>query len=134
MAGIATYAQQQMLNWMLGMTTTPTRPTGPLAVNLSLGAPSSTSASEVATGSGITRQALTQAAWAAGTMTNSAAMTFGPVSSGCTVSGISIWDTGAGGNTGIGNYLWYGLLSTVRTLGVGDSLQIPTGGLTITLS
>jgi hypothetical protein len=130
MAGIAVYAEKAMLDWVL-LGATPTRPTA-LGVNISLGSPSSVSASEVALGSGITRQAVSfaPADSPAGSGSNTVPMTFGPVSGACSVSGISIWDTASPTN---GNYLWYGLLSTVRTLGVGDSLVIAAGELTITL-
>lgn len=120
-----------MLDWVL-LGATPTRP-GAMGVNISLGSPSSVSASEIALGSGITRQTVSfaPAASPAGSASNTVAMTFGPVSGACSVSGISIWDTASSTN---GSYLWYGLLSTVRTLGIGDSLVIASGALTITLS
>jgi hypothetical protein len=131
MAGISTYAQKALLDWVL-LGATPTRP-GALGVSLSLGSPSSVSASEIALGSGITRSTVlfAPASSPAGSAYNSSAMTWGPVSSACTVSGISIWDTASSTN---GSYLWYGLLSTPRTLGAGDSISIPATGLVITLA
>jgi hypothetical protein len=120
-----------MLDWILGGAV-PTRPAN-WGVNISLGSPSSVSASEVALASGITRQTVSfaPAVTAGGSASNTVAMTFGPVSGACSVSGISIWDTASSTN---GSYLWYGLLSTVRTLGVGDSLVVASGALTITLA
>lgn len=131
MAGISTYNEKAMLDWNLGGAA-PTRPAN-WAIAISPGAPTSVSGSEFATGSGITRQAGTfvAAASPAGSASNSNAMTFGPVSAGCTVSGLSIWDTTVAAT---GNMLWYGNLATARTLGAGDSLVINAGQLVITLS
>jgi hypothetical protein len=91
------------------------------------------SGSEVATGSGWTRQGIGFAAAAspAGSASNNTAATFGPGLTGATMSGLQIWDTTA---VAAGNMLWYGTLATPRTLGVGDSLVIALGALTITLA
>ena len=82
-----------MLDWVCGGAT-PTRPTN-WGVGLSLGAPSSTSGSEVGTGSGWTRQTcpFPAASSPAGSVSNSAAMTFGPGLTAATFSGIQLWDT-----------------------------------------
>lgn len=103
------------------------------AVGLTIGSPSSVSGSEIATGCGYTRQTATfvAAASPAGSASNSVAMTFGPFSTGCTVSGLHVWDTSAATS---GNMIFYGLLATARTLGVGDSLVINAGALVITLA
>lgn len=58
-------------------------------------------------------------------------MTFGPVLSSATISGLQVWDTGA--PTG-GNMLWYGTLTTARALNAGDSLVFSPGALIITLA
>lgn len=131
MAAISAYAEKAMLDWVLGGAT-PTRPAA-WAIGLSVGTPSSVSASEIATGSGYTRQGVTfpAAASPAGSASNSLAATFGPFSTGCTVQGVHVWDTSA---ATAGNMLWYGLLATARTLGAGDSLVINAGALTITLA
>jgi hypothetical protein len=130
MAGVSAYGEKAMLDWILGGAA-PTRPTA-WAVGLSLGAPSSVSGSEVATGSGWTRQPATFAAAAspAGSATNVNAMTFGAGLTAATFTGLQLWDNTA---AAAGNMLWYGTLATVRTLGVGDSLVIAAGALTITL-
>lgn len=129
MAGIAAYAEKAMLDWVLGGAT-PTRP-GAWSVNLSLGAPTSVSGSEIATGSGWSRQTavFSAASSPAGSSVNSGAMTFGPALTAAVFSGLQVWDTVATG----GNMLWYGTLATPRTLGVGDSLVIAAGALTVTL-
>ncbi len=131
MAAIGAYAEKAMLDWVLGGAT-PTRPAS-WGVGLSVGTPTSVSGSEIATGSGYTRQVVAFAAAAspAGSASNTGAMTFGPFSTGCTVQALQVWDTTA---ATAGNMLWYGLLATARTLGAGDSLVINAGALTITLS
>lgn len=131
MTGLTTYASVALLDWHLGgkaATQPATR-----ACGLSLGTPSSVSASEMGTGEGVTRQLLTySSAVAAGqSAANSNAFTFGPFSSARTVVGLSIWDHGTTGN---GNFWWYGTLATARTLGVGDSLVFNAGSLVHTLT
>jgi hypothetical protein len=132
MANIAAYAEKAMLDWVLGGAA-PTRPTI-WSVGLSLGAPTSISGSEITTGSGYARQTLVMAAAVSpgGSATNASAMTFGPFSGAASISGIQLWDTILTLNSG--NMLWYGLLATARTVGVGDSLVIASGALTISLA
>ena len=132
MANIGAYAEKAMLDWVLGGAS-PTQPTT-RAIGLSLGSPTSTSGSEITTGSGYTRVAATFAAAASpgGSATNISNMTFGPFSGACSISGMQIWDTVLTLNSG--NLLWYGLLSAARTLAVGDSLVIASGALTVSLA
>jgi len=131
MAGISAYLEKAMLDWSLGGAA-PTRPSA-WAVGLSLSAPTSAAGSEIATGSGWTRQTcpFPAAASPAGSASNSAAMTFGPALTAAIFSGLQLWDTSAATT---GNMLYYGLLATPRTLGVGDSLVIAAGALIITLA
>lgn len=130
MANVASYAEIAMLNWVNNAVAV-TRPTS-WFVGLSLGAPTSVSGSEMPNNSGYTRQTVTINGATAGTCSNNAALTFGPVSTAYSISGIQIWDTQ--GSTNTGNMLWYGLLSVARTLASGDSLVIAAGALTITLA
>jgi len=128
MAALSAYAEKATLDWLLGGAT-PTRPTA-WSVGLSLGVPSSTSGSEITTGSGYARQTVVMPAAAspAGSVTNTAAMTFGPFSGAASITGLQIWDTILTLNSG--NMLMYGTLATARTVGVGDSLVINSGALT----
>jgi hypothetical protein len=122
-------AEKAVLDWLYGGAT-PTRPAvGSQAVGLSLGVPSSTSGSEITTGSGYTRQNLVMPAAAspAGSVTNTSSLSFGPFSGGASITGIQIWDTTV---FLTGNMLMYGTLATARTVGVGDSLIIASGALT----
>jgi len=127
MAGIADYNEKVMLDYVC-LGATPTRPAGQ-GVGLSTAVPNASSGSEIATGSGYARQSPSFAAAAspAGTVSNASTMSFGPFSSGCTISGITVWDQTATG----GNLLWYGVLATARTLGAGDSLTIAPGQLVL---
>ena len=132
MANIGAYAEKAMLDWVLGGAA-PTRPTT-WGCGLSPGVPSSISGSEIGTASGYNRQTCSMAAAAspAGSASNASAMTFGPFSSAQSITGIQLWDTMLSNNSG--NMLWYGTLTTARTVGVGDSLVIAAGALIITLA
>jgi hypothetical protein len=101
-------------------------------IGLSTGAPTSIAGSEIATGSGYARQtgSFSAASSPAGTTKNAVAATFGPFSSAQSISGLLITDTTATG----GSLLWYGLLATARTVGVGDSLVLSVDALTVGLS
>jgi hypothetical protein len=131
MAGIGAYLQKSMLDFSLNAQPA-TRPVA-WSIGLSLGIPSSVSGSEIATGSGMTRQTLQMAAAAspAGSASNTNAMTFGPILSSATISGLQVWDTAAPAG---GNMLWYGTLTTARALNAGDSLVFSPGALIITLA
>ena len=128
MAAVSAYAEKAILDWLLGGAT-PTRPTA-WAVGLSLGVPSSTSGSEITTGSGYARQTVVMPAAAspAGSVTNTASMSFGPFSGAASITGIQVWDTILTLNSG--NMLMMGTLATARTVGIGDSLIIASGALT----
>jgi hypothetical protein len=132
MANIAAYAQKAMLDWCLGGAAVTQPSTRYMA--LGLGAPSSISASEIGTGSGYTRQTVTFAAAAspAGSASNNNNMTFGPFSSAQSITGLVLFDTQGSSNSG--NMLWYGTLTTPRTVAAGDQLVIAAGSLLITLA
>ncbi len=131
MAGVSALYEKALLDYSLKGSTA-TLPAA-WAVGLSFGVPSSISGSEIATGSGYTRNTVTfvAAASPAGTASNSLAMTFGPMSAAATMSGIQVWDTLVATS---GSMIWYGTLATARTLGSGDSLVIAAGALIISLT
>ena len=132
MSNIAQYGSKAMLDWISGGAS-PTRP-ATYGVGLSLGSPTSVSGSEVGTASGYTVQTVSFCAAStptgSGTVTNQNAMTFGPFSTAQSISGLIVKDTLATA----GNLLWYGTLTSARTVSIGDSLVIAAGALTITLS
>jgi hypothetical protein len=131
MAAISAFAEKLMLDWVLGGAAA-TQPTT-RAIGLSLGSPTSTSGSEIATTFGYTRQTMAFGAAASpgGSVTNASALTYS-FTTAASVSGINIWDTVLQG--GSGNLLWYGLLATARTVASGDSLVLASGALTISLA
>ena len=131
MANVSAYLEKVLFDYSLkGTVVTPAA----WSVGLSLGVPSSTSGSEITTGSGYARQTASFAAAAspAGTSSNATAMTFGPFSGAASITGLQVWDTILTLNSG--NMLWYGTLTTARTVGVGDSLVIAAGALTVSLA
>ena len=92
-------------------------------------------ASEVGNGNDYTRKAVTFAAahGTNGTITTNANVTFDPANGGDwgTITHVAILD----GNThGAGNVLFYGTLATSKTIQDGDTFQITTGNLTVTLA
>lgn len=131
MANISAEGARIQLDWVLGGSS-PTRPASRL-IALSLGTPSSVSASEVLPNSGYLRQTglFGAAASPAGSCSNTAAMTFGAFSSSAAIQGLVIFDTTA---FTAGVQLWYGTLLTARTVLPGDTLVIAAGSLLITLS
>ena len=131
MAAISAYLGKQTLDWQLGGAAA-TQPANRWA-GLAVGTPTSTGGSEMNTLTGYSRiTALFGAANSpAGTASNTAGMTFGPFSSVGSVQGVQLWD---GSPVGSSNMLWYGTLQTARTFGIGDSLVISAGSLTVTLS
>jgi len=130
MSNIAAYHVKQLLDWGLNGAT-PTRPTANWA-GLANGTPDSVNASELNTSYGYSRitALFGAAASPAGSASNTAAMTFGPFSSIMSILGIHVWD---GSPVGSSDMLWEGTLQTARTVGVGDSLVVAAGALTITL-
>jgi hypothetical protein len=132
-ANISIYAAQKMLDWSL-KATTPATPAG-IFIGLSLAVPSSAASSEVGTGSGYARQAMSFAVAATPTgsasASNSTAATFGPFSSSQAITGLFISDTVS---SNAGNMYWFGNLATARTPLPNDQLVLAAGALAITLN
>jgi hypothetical protein len=132
MANIGAAGARLMLDWVFGGAAA-TQPSSRL-IALSTGTPTSVSASgEIGTGQGYTRQTMSPggAASPAGSVSNNAAVTFGPFSSSNAIQGLLIYDTIS---VNSGSILWYGTLLTARTVLTGDTLFVSTGGLIVTLS
>jgi hypothetical protein len=130
MPNISAYAGKGVLDYLCagGQPTISNRWCG-----LAWGTPTSTGGSELNTSIGYSRitASFGPANSPAGTNSNNVAMTFGPFSSVMSILGIHIWD---GSPVASSNMLLYGTLQTARTVGVGDSLVVAVGALTITLS
>jgi hypothetical protein len=130
MAAVGSPFYNSLNNWYLTTTTAPTRPTS-WAIGLSLGSPTPTAASELATGSGMNRTPVGFSPGnAAGSCSNTAAFSMGPNSGAAQFSGLQLWDTSA--VTG-GNMLLFGLLATARSLGAGDYLLFAAGSIVATM-
>lgn len=133
MANISTFAANFELAYLL-QGSTATRPTA-WGIGLSLGSPTSVSASEIASGTGVVRLAAGFASQNANTFTQTAASTYGPVNAAGSYSGIDVFDTTPASYTAnAGNYLLGGLLATARTVGSGDSLVLGSGALSVSLT
>jgi len=88
---------------------------------------------EVANSNGYARVAATFSAASSGSITTSGNITFAAANGGDfgTITHIAILD----GNThGSGNVLFYGTLTTSKTIQDGDTFQITSGNLTVTLA
>lgn len=82
-------------------------------------------------GNGYTRKAATFSAASGGSITTSGNITFDPASGGDwgTITHIAILDALTAGNV-----LFYGALTTSKTIEDGDTFQITAGNLTVTLA
>ena len=133
MAALGTFAQNFLLSYLL-QGSTATRPAA-WGIGLSLGSPSSVSGSEIASGTGVVRQTGVFASSNINTFTNTNANTYGPANAAGSYSGIDVFDSLPASYTADqGHLLCYGLLSTARTVGSGDSLVLASGALAISLA
>jgi hypothetical protein len=86
--------------------------------------PGETGASEIG---GTTRQVASFGAAVGGAISNDAQLAWASMPA-CTVTHIGLWD-----NVSTGNFLWGGALVAPKTINAGDTFQIGTGDLDITL-
>jgi len=83
-------------------------------------------------GTAYTREAVTFAASSSGTSATNATVTFdAATASWGTVTHVAIMD---GGTAGAGNVLFYGQVTTEKTIDSGDTFQVTSGNLTISLA
>ena len=75
------------------------------------------------------RAAVTFGAASGGTVTSDSAATWTNVSTTETYSHISLWSASSGGNA-----LWYGALTASKAVNAGDTFEIASGSLTVSLS
>lgn len=120
MTAFSNYAEDKVMDFLfnnqaaLGVTT--------MYVQLHTGNPGEDCTSNVATET--TRDSFTVAASSGGAVSNEATIEWTSYPAAETISHISIWDAGAAGNP-----LMYGALTSSKTMGIGDTLQILTGEL-----
>lgn len=82
-------------------------------------------------GNGYARKAVTFGTVSGGSVSNSANVTFDPASGGDwgTITHIAVMDASTSGNV-----LFYGTLDTSKQIQDGDTFQVTTGNLTVTLA
>jgi hypothetical protein len=102
---------------------------GNAATNLEAG----TLTDEVTTSSSAyARKTITFAAAASGTSASSATVTFDTATASWgSITHIAVMD---GGTAGSGNVLFYGAVTTAKTIDTGDTFQVSSGNLTIALA
>jgi hypothetical protein len=124
MMGISNYLENELLDHCLDNAafTSPTN----VYISLHTGDPGETGANEC-TGGSYARQTGSFAAASSGTSASDAAFTFTSMP-GCTVTHIGIWDASSGGN-----FLFGGSLTASKVVGSGDTFEIASGDLTVTL-
>jgi len=121
------YLEDTILNHVLRNTAYTPATSIEIALFTTLPGEDATGGVEVAGGS-YARQTVSFAASSGGVVSNSGAVTF-PVATGSwgTVVGIGYYE-GSGG----GNLLYFGALTTSKTVGIGDQLSFASGSLTVT--
>jgi hypothetical protein len=78
------------------------------------------------------RKAITFGAASAGTSTSSATVTFDTATASWgTITHVAVMD---GGTRGAGNVLFWGAVTTSKTIDTGDTFQVTSGNLTISLA
>lgn len=125
MAAISDYAELALLNTIRNVSFAVTTS----YASLHDGAFGETGANEV-TGGSYARQAITWAAAASGAMSTSAQLDFTSMPA---VGGGGITDAGVWDASTVGNALWGGAVTTAKTTNAGDTVQILSGNLTLTL-
>jgi len=102
---------------------------GNAATNLEAG----TLTDEVSTsGTAYARQAVTFAAASSGSSATNATVTFPTATASFgTITHVAVMD---GGTAGSGNVLFYGAVTTSKTIDTGDTFQVSSGNLTISLA
>jgi hypothetical protein len=106
-----------------------TNTSGSAASNLESG----TLTDEVSTsGSAYSRQSITFAAASGGSSASSGTVTFSAATANWgTITHVAIMD---GGTAGAGNVLFYGAVTTSKTIETGDTFQVSSGNLTVSLA
>lgn len=132
MAGnLTNYLENVLLEHSTGKTSW-TKPTNTYAALYTVAPTDSTSGTEVASASAYARQVITWGTAASGSIANSANIRW-PSTGSATGSWGVVVAVGIFDALTSGNLLWYGPLSASVTIATGDSFQITSGGLTLTL-
>ena len=88
------------------------------------------------TGGGYARQAVTFGTVSGGSVSNSGNITFPAATDAnwSTITHVAVIDSLQDDSAGQGNVLFYGALDTSKTIDSGDTFQITTGNLTVSLA
>ena len=129
MSAASNYLENVLLDHVLRNTTY----TSPTTVYLALYTVTPSDAgggTEVGSGVGYTRQAITFGAAAAGSITNTNAPQYGPCTTTAwgTIVAVGVFDASTAGNL-----LIWGPLTVSKTIAVSDEFKVPIGGQVITL-
>lgn len=138
MSAASNYLENKLLDHVLTGTSFPqpsrylalfTNTSGNAAANLEAG----TLTDEVSTsGTAYARQAITFNAASSGSSSSSATVTFPTATANFgTITHVAVMD---GDTEGAGNVLFYGAVTTAKTIEVGDTFQVSSGNLTISLA
>lgn len=103
-------------------------PTSPLKLRLMTANGSVSAAGTEVTGGSYASQTIAFNAASAGSAAHSADITFSGMPA-CTVVGLEIWDS-----AGTPVRLWWGALTTSKTLAASDSIRFPAGSVIASLS
>lgn len=132
MTQFSDYAEEAILNWMFTAGAV-TRPSAWYLALFTASPSDSGGGTEVGAGVNYSRQAITFGSVSSpgGTISNSAAITFGPASNAGfgTVTHVGVFDASTSGNL-----LMYGALTSSQTVAAGNSLQFGVGQLTLTVA
>jgi hypothetical protein len=137
MSAASNYLEEKILNHVLTATayTQPSRyialfnnTSGNAATNLEAG----TLTDEVGTsGTAYARKTVTFAAASGGSSATNATVTFDPATASWgSITHVAVMD---GGTAGSGNVLFWGAVTTAKTIDSGDTFQISSGNLTVSL-
>lgn len=122
---LTNYSENKLVDHLLG-TTAYTKPTS-VYVALYTSAPGETATGTEATGGSYARQLVTFAASSNGTAASNVAVSFASMPA-CTIVAIGITDAVTSGNL-----LLYGNLASNVTLVLNDTLQFPSGSISVSL-
>lgn len=120
------FLEDSMLNHILR--NTPYTPAATIYVGLFTATPGEASGGTEVTGNNYARKAVTFGAPSAGTIANNADVVFDQASGAWgTISYFALFDA-----ITAGNMLYYGALTSSKTINSGDQLKFASGGITIT--
>jgi hypothetical protein len=131
MSAASDYLEDALLDHVLGNTAY-TQPANFLSLHTGSPLDDDTGGNECQTpgSGGYTRQALSFAAASGGSCSTDGTVTFSAATTNWgTISHIGIYDAGTGGNL-----LFHGAVTTSKLIETGDTFQVSTGNLTITLA